>query len=102
GERGPALACGRGTSGARGGRRPRVGGLPPPALPAVPLPAAALVFPSPGPVRRRDLPGARPQPVDEPVPQAGYLPAGWAGTHAPLNAGAAAPCFSPRRSPPPC
>src|SRR5215472_797530 len=79
---------------------------PPPACPlplvitAVPQPAAAPGSPSPGPVRRRDLPGVRSRPVDEPAPQAGYLPGAAAGTHAPAPAAAGAPCSGPRHAPP--
>src|SRR5581483_2990989 len=68
---------------------------------ALSLLAAASTCPSPGPVRRRVLPGVRSRPVDEPGLQAGYLPEGTADTRAPQTANGGGPCFSPPETPRP-
>ena len=60
---------------------------------AAPLPAAGPRCSSPGRVRRRDLPGLRSRPADEPGQQAGYLPEAMTGTRAPAPAGAARTLF---------
>jgi hypothetical protein len=62
-------------------------------------PTAASICLSPGPGRRRDLPGVRSRPVDEPGLQAGYLPGESAGTRAPETANGGGPCFSPQHRP---